>query len=177
MSRPAAATSGLTPLDEATLAGLLTTAVSARSGPVRLVGARPHDLAVRLIADGVPVEVIVPGRRDARAFRRALRRAGLTAAAPIVADLRIDLPVADAALDAFVCRLDPRTFPFPRHTVRELGRAVASGGVVVLLAGDDVPWPAGLVDAWAASAGLVPQVHRSMGGALPFSGAVYESRA
>jgi len=167
MSTSAAAAAGQTPLDETTLGGLLAKAVASRGGTVRLVGRRLHGLASRLIADGVPVEATVPRRRDARALRRAVRRAGGAAPEAAVADIHVGLP----------CRLDPGTFPFPRRTVRELGRAIAPYGVVVLLPGDGASWPEGLVDAWAASAGLVPHVARGMGGALPFAGAVYESRS
>ena len=177
MSTSAAAAAGQTPLDETTLGGLLAKAVASRGGTVRLVGRRLHGLASRLIADGVPVEATVPRRRDARALRRAVRRAGGAAPEAAVADIHVGLPFADAALDILVCRLDPGTFPFPRRTVRELGRAIAPYGVVVLLPGDGASWPEGLVDAWAASAGLVPHVARGMGGALPFAGAVYESRS
>jgi SAM-dependent methyltransferase len=150
------------PLDEALLDGL----IAKSHGPVALIGRRMHDLAARLLADGGRVEVTVPRRRDAR----ALRRVGL---APAVMDIRVDLPYRDAGLSLLICRLDPRTFPFPRHTVRELGRALAPGGVLALLPGAKAAWPAGLVDAWAASAGLVPLVERGVGGALPFAGAVY----
>jgi SAM-dependent methyltransferase len=167
MTRPAVAAGPA--LDDATVKSLLI----GRSTPVRLVGARLHDLAVRLLADAVPVEFIAPRRRDARAYRRAVRHAGATAAAPVVTDVRVELPGDDGSREAIVCRLDPATFPFPRHTVRELGRVIAPGGLIVLLTGDKTPWPAGLVDAWAASAGLAPTVRRS--GALPFVGAVYRA--
>jgi SAM-dependent methyltransferase len=171
MSRPAAA--GHVPVDEATLGPLL----AGGNGPVRLVGARLHDLAARLVTDGLAVEAVVPGRRDARALRRAMRRQGRRGAlTPVVGDIGIDLPFPDSTLDAVVCRLDPQTFPFPRHTVRELGRAVTPGGMVILLTGDQVPWPSGLVDAWAVSAGLTPRVERGVGGAVPFTGAIYASR-
>jgi SAM-dependent methyltransferase len=171
MIRPAPA--GIVPLDETRLGPLL----SGGNGPIRLIGAHLHTLAVRLIVDGLAVEASVPARRDARAVRRALRKAGQRGAVtPVVGSLGIDLPFADSSLEAIVCRLDPQTFPFPRHTVRELGRAVAPAGTVVLLTGAGVPWPAGLVDAWAVSAGLAPRVERGVGGALPFGGAVYESR-
>jgi SAM-dependent methyltransferase len=153
----------LAPIDEA----LLTRAMASH-GPVALVGRRMRDLTLRLLADGVRVEVTVPRRRDAYALRRATRDTR-------VADLRLDLPYPDGGLDLLICRLDPRTFPFPRRTVRELGRALAPGGVLALLPGAKASWPAGLVDAWAASAGLVPLVERGVGGALPFAGAVYES--
>ncbi|GLY86285.1 hypothetical protein [Actinoallomurus iriomotensis] len=177
MNSPAAAETGWSRLDEVALGSLLATAAAAGTGPVRLVGNQLHDLAARLVVDGLPVEATVPGRRGARALRRALRRAGQRAAvAPIVANIGIDLPFSDSAAHVLVCRLDPQTFPFPRHTVRELGRAVSPGGTVVLLTGGQAPWPAGLVDAWAVSAGLAPQSERDTGGALPFAGAVYESR-
>jgi SAM-dependent methyltransferase len=155
---------------------LLAQAV-ASGGPVGLVGRRLHDLAARLLADGVRVEVTVPRRRDARALRRATRDLGGLARPPAVADVRVNLPYRDSGLDMLVCRLDPRTFPFPRHTVRELSRTLAPGGVLALLPGAKVSWPAGLVDAWAAAAGLVPLVERAVGGALPFTGAVYKSPA
>jgi SAM-dependent methyltransferase len=177
MTRSAAAAAGHTPLDDVALAGVIARAAAGETGPVRLVGAGLHGLAAQLISDGVPVEATVSGRRDGRAFRRAARHAGRTVAVPVIRDVRIDLPFPDAGLDVIVCRLDPRTFPFPRRTVRELGRAVAPGGMVVVLAGDRMPWPAGLVDAWAVSAGLVPRDDRSIGGALRFAGAVYESRS
>lgn len=176
MSASPAAASDLTPLDEATLGNFVINAVTTRSGSVRLVGSGLHDLAVRLLGDGVQVEMVVPGRRDARAFRRALRDSDCApAVTPVVADLRVDLPQTGTPC-VLVCRLDPRTFPFPRHTVRQLGRAVTPGGLVVLLPSGEVPWPTGLVDAWAASAGLAPEEHRGVGGPLPFAGAVYESR-
>jgi SAM-dependent methyltransferase len=171
--RPAPGRATANVLDDAAVGGLLAAALADRSGPVRLIGAHLHDLAVRLAGDAVPIELIVPGRRDARAYRRALRQAGTTAAAPVTADIRVDLPIEAATMDAVVCRLDPRTFPFPRHTVRELGRTLAPGGLIVLLAGVDVPWPSGLVDAWTASAGLVPRIRRRADVALPFAGAVY----
>jgi hypothetical protein len=177
MSHSAAAAAGRTALDDATLGGLLANAMAGGAGPIRLVGARLHDLAARLITDGIPVEATVPRRRDARALRRAMRHAGRRAAVtPVISDIAVNLPFPDAGMGILVCRLDPQTFPFPRHTVRELGRAVARGGMVVLLTGDDAPWPAGLVDAWAVSAGLRPRVERGVGGALPFTGAVYRSR-
>jgi SAM-dependent methyltransferase len=177
MNGPAAAEAGRSPLDEVALGSLLAGAATGGTGPVRLVGAHLHDLATRLVVDGVAVEAAVPGRRGARALRRALRRAGQRSAlTPVVGDIGIDLPFPDSGADVLVCRLDPQTFPFPRHTVRELGRAVSPGGMVVLLTGVRPPWPAGLVDAWAASAGLAPQVERGVGGALPFAGAVYRSR-
>jgi SAM-dependent methyltransferase len=176
MSRPAAAEAGWDPLDEVALGSLLPVAATGGTGTIRLVGAHLHDLAARLVTDGLTVEATVPGRRSARALRRALRRAGQRdALAPVIGDIGIDLPLPDAGADVLVCRLDPRTFPFPRHTVRELGRAVSHDGTVVLLTGGRAPWPAGLVDAWAASAGLVPRVERGVGGALPFTGAVYRS--
>jgi SAM-dependent methyltransferase len=159
------------PIDEA----LVLAKAAANNGPVRLVGRRMQDLAARLLADGVRVEVTVPRRRDARALRRATR--DLRGLAPAVADIRVDLPYPDAGLELLICRLDPRTFPFPRHTVRELGRALAPGGVLALLPGANVTWPAGLVDAWAVSAGLVPLVERGVGGPHPFAGAIYESPA
>jgi SAM-dependent methyltransferase len=175
MNSPAAAETGWDRLDEVALGSLLATAAGA--APIRLVGAHLHDLATRLVVDGLSVESTVPGRRGARRLRRALRRAGQrSAVTPVVADIGIDLPFPDSAAQVLVCRLDPQTFPFPRHTVRELGRAVRSGGTVVLLTGGQAPWPAGLVDAWAVSAGLVPQPERDTGGARPFTGAVYESR-
>jgi SAM-dependent methyltransferase len=175
MNGPAAAEAGRSPLDEIALGSLLATA--AGTGPIRLVGAHLHDLAARLVVDGLTVEATVPGRRPARALRRALKRAGQrTAIAPVIGDIGINLPFPDSGADVLVCRLDPQTFPFPRHTVRELGRAIGPGGMVVLLTGARSPWPSGLVDAWAGSAGLVPQVERGVGGALPFTGAVYESR-
>lgn len=160
-------------LDDAAIGSLLTAALADRPGPVRLIGTSLHELAVLLAGDAVPVELIVPGRREARAYRRALRQAGTTAAAPVMADIRVDLPFEAATMDAVVCRLDPRTFPFPRRTVRELGRALAPGGLIVLLAGRDVPWPSGLVDAWTTSAGLIPRIRRRADVALPFTGAVY----
>jgi SAM-dependent methyltransferase len=178
MTGPAAAEAGRTPLDEVTLGGFLAGAAAGGTGTIRLVGAHLHDLAARLVVDGLTVEATVPRRRSARALRRALRRAGQrSAVSAVVGDIGIDLPFADGTADVLVCRLDPRTFPFPRRTVRELGRAIAPGGTVVLLTGDRAPWPAGLVDAWAASAGLEPQVERGVGGALPFTGAVYRSRS
>jgi SAM-dependent methyltransferase len=177
MNGPAAAEAGRTPLDEVALGSLLARTAAEDGGPVRLVGTRLHDLAARLIVDGVAVEATVPGRRGAWALRRALRRAGRrSAVTPVVDDIGIDLPFPDGGSQLLVCRLDPQTFPFPRHTVRELGRAISPGGTVVLLSGGRAPWPAGLVDAWALSAGLAPKVERGMGGALPFTGAVYRSR-
>ncbi|GAA4510105.1 hypothetical protein GCM10023191_072270 [Actinoallomurus oryzae] len=177
MNSPAAAEAGRNRLDEVALGSLLATAAATGTGPVRLVGAHLHDLATRLVVDGLSVEATVPGRRGARALRRALRRAGQrSAVAPVVADIGIDLPFADSAAHVLVCRLDPQTFPFPRHTVRELGRAISPGGTVVLLTGGQAPWPAGLVDAWAVSAGLTPRPERDTGGARPFTGAVYASR-
>jgi SAM-dependent methyltransferase len=174
---PVAAEAGRTPLDEIALGSLLAGAATGGSGTVRLVGAHLHDLAARLVTDGVAVEATVPGRRWARAHRRALRRIGQRSAfVPVVGDIGIDLPFPDSGADVLVCRFDPQTFPFPRHTVRELGRAISPGGTVVLLTGGQAPWPAGLVDAWAVSAGLVPKAERGVGGALPFAGAVYESR-
>lgn len=161
------------PIDEA----LVIAKATAGKGPVALIGRRIHDLAARLLADGVGVEVTVPRRRDARALRRAIRDAGGLARPPAVADLRVDLPYPDAGLELLICRLDPRTFPFPRHTVRELGRALTPGGVLALLSGAKVSWPAGLVDAWAVSAGLVPLVERGVGGPHPFAGAIYRSPA
>jgi SAM-dependent methyltransferase len=176
MTRPAAAEAGWDPLDEVALGSMLAGAAGG-TGTIRLVGAHLHDLATRLVTDGLTVEATVPGRRWARALRRALRRAGRRAAvAPVVGDIGIDLPFPDSAAGVLVCRLDPQTFPFPRHTVRELGRAISPGGTVVLLTGARPPWPAGLVDAWAASAGLVPDTERGVGGALPFTGAIYRSR-
>jgi SAM-dependent methyltransferase len=177
VNTPAAAETGWDRFDEVTLGSLLATAVAGGTDPIRLVGAGLHDLTTRLVVDGLAVETTVPGRRGARALRRALRRAGQrSAVTPVVADIGIDLPFDDSAAQVLVCRLDPQTFPFPRHTVRELGRAARPGGTVVLLAGGQSPWPAGLVDAWAVSAGLAPQADRETGGALPFTGAVYESR-
>jgi SAM-dependent methyltransferase len=177
MSSPLAPETGQDSFDEIALGGLLAGAVASGAGPIRLVGPRLHDLATRLVVDGLTVEATVPGRRGARAMRRALRKAGQRAAfTPVVGDIGIDLPYPDRRAGVLVCRLHPRTFPFPRHTVRELGRAVSPGGLVVLLTADRAPWPAGLVDAWAAAAGLAPQVERGVGGALPFTGAVYRSR-
>lgn len=177
VSGPAAAETGRTPLDEIALGGLLAGAAARGSGTVRLVGAHLHDLATRLVTDGVTVEATVPGRRWARAHRRALRRADQRSAfVPVVGDIGIDLPFPDSGADVLVCRLDPQTFPFPRHTVRELGRAISPGGTVVLLTGGQAPWPAGLVDAWAVAAGLAPKAERRAGGALPFVGAVYNAR-
>lgn len=174
MNSPLAPETGHDPLDEIALGGLL--AGAAATGTIRLVGARLHDLAVLLVVDGLAVEATVPGRRGARAMRRALRRAGQrTAFAPVVGDIGINLPYPDGAADVLVCRLDPQTFPFPRHTVRELGRSVSPGGLVVLLTVDRAPWPAGLVDAWAAASGLTPEVERGVGGALPFTGAIYRA--
>ncbi len=170
MNRPMTAALGRDPYDDVSLG--ITLACRAR--PVQIVGPGLHGLAARLIADGVSVGMTVSSRRDTRAFRRALRHAGCTADAPAMADLRIDLPVADAGFDILVCRLDPRAFPFPRRTVRELGRAVAPGGIVVLLPGAEVPWPTGLVDAWAASARLTPHPGRDATAASPFAGSVYE---
>src|SRR5258708_29008678 len=69
---PAAAEAGRTPLDEIALGSLLAGAATGGSGTVRLVGAHLHDLAARLVTDGVAVEATVPGRRWARAHRRAL---------------------------------------------------------------------------------------------------------
>ncbi|WP_329255299.1 methyltransferase domain-containing protein [Actinoallomurus sp. NBC_01490] len=176
MNSPAAAEAGRNRLDEVALGSLLATVAATGTGPVRLVGAHLHDLATRLVVDGLSVEATVPGRRGARALRRALRRAGQrSAVTPVVADIGIDLPFADSAAHVLVCRLDPQTFPFPRHTVRELGRAVSPGGTVVLLTGGQAPWPAGLVDAWAVSAGLTPRPERDTGGARPFTGAVFAS--
>jgi SAM-dependent methyltransferase len=176
MTGPAAAEAGRTPLDEVSLGGLLARATGG-TGTVQLVGAHLDDLAARLVVDGMTVAATVPRRRAARTLRRSLRRAGQRGAiAPVVGDIGIDLPFPDDGAPALVCRLDPQTFPFPRRTVRELGRAVGPGGIVVLLTGERAPWPIGLVDAWAASAGLVPQVERSVGGALPFTGAIYRSR-
>lgn len=175
MNSPLAPETGHGPLDEIALGGLLARAAGA--DPVRLVGAHLHDLAVRLVVDGLTVEATVPGRRGARAMRRALRRAGQrTALAPVAGDIGIDLPHPDRSASVLVCRLDPQTFPFPRHTVRELSRAVRPGGLVVVLATERSPWPAGLVDAWAASAGLTPETERSVGGPLPFTGAIYRTR-
>ncbi len=178
MNGPAAAETGRTPLDEAALGGLLADATAGDGdGVIRLVGGDLHELAAQLVTAGLTVEATVPGRRGARAVRRTLRRTGRQSAlTPVVGDIGIDLPFPDAAAGVLVCRLDPQTFPFPRHTVRELGRAVSPGGLVVLLTGGRTPWPAGLVDAWAVSAGLAPQVERGVGGALPFAGAVYRSR-
>jgi SAM-dependent methyltransferase len=177
MTRPAAAEAGWDPLDEVALGSLLAGAASAGTGPIRLVGAHLHDLAARLVVDGLAVEATVPGRRGAWALRRALRRAGQrSAVTPVVGEISIHLPFPDSMAHVLVCRLDPQTFPFPRRTVRELGRAVSPGGTVVLLTGGPSPWPAGLVDAWAVSAGLSPRPQRHVGGALPFTGAVYESR-
>ncbi|MEV0401193.1 hypothetical protein [Actinoallomurus sp. NPDC050550] len=176
MSTPAAAAYGCSGLDDATLSTLLTKAVTRRTAPVRLVGSGLHDLAARLIADGVPVEVRVPHRRDARALRRAAHRAGGDVPTPSVGGIDVDLPFPDGTLHALVCRLDPRSFPFPRHTVRELGRALAPDGLVVVLPGERTSWPASLVDAWAAAAGLAPPDERETGGALPFTGAVYRVR-
>jgi SAM-dependent methyltransferase len=174
---PAAAETGRTPLDEVALGSLLAGAAAGDTTTIRLVGAHLHDLAVRLVVDGLTVEATVPGRRGARTLRKALRRAGQRSALdPVVGDIGIDLPFPDSGADVLVCRLDPQTFPFPRHTVRELGRAISPGGTVVLLTGGQAPWPAGLVDAWAVSAGLAPKIERGVGGALPFTGAVYESR-
>jgi SAM-dependent methyltransferase len=161
------------PIDEA----LVIAKAAASNGSVALVGRRMHDLAVRLLADGVRVEVTVPRRRDARALRRAARNVGGLAHPPAVADIRVDLPYPDAGLELLICRFDPRTFPFPRHTVRELGRALTPGGVLALLPGAKVSWPAGLVDAWAAAAGLAPLVERGVGGPHPFAGAIYKSPA
>lgn len=176
MSSPVAPETGHEPFDEIALGGLL--AGASANGPIHLVGGRLHDLATRLVVDGLTVEATVPGRRGARAMRRALRRAGLsTAFIPVVGDIGIDLPHPDGGADVLVCRLDPRTFPFPRHTVRELGRAVSPGGLVVLLTAERAPWPSGLVDAWAAAAGLAPRTERVVGGALPFTGAVYHAQA
>jgi SAM-dependent methyltransferase len=167
--RPACAA----PVDEVELSALL----AGWNGPIHLVGARLAGLAARLVTDGLPVRATVPTRRDARAIRRALRRADQRGAVtPVVDDVGVDLPFQDRELNAVVCRLDPQTFPFPRHTVRELGRTVTPGGLVALLTTDQSPWPSGLVDAWAAAAGLTPRVERGVGGALPFAGAVYESR-
>jgi SAM-dependent methyltransferase len=178
MNGPLAPETGQVPLDEIALGGLLAGAAASGTGTIRLVGAHLHELAVRLVVDGLTVDATVPGRRGARAMRRALRRAGQrNAVSPVVGDIGIDLPHPDRSADLLVCRLDPKTFPFPRHTVRELGRAVSPGGLVVLLTSGRGPWPAGLVDAWAASAGLAPQVERGVGGALPFTGAVYRSRS
>lgn len=178
MSRPAATEAGCELLDEVALGGLLAGTVAGGSGTIHLVGAHLHVLTARLIADGLTVEATVPRRRWARALRRELRRAGRRPVVPAsVGDIGVDLPFRDAAADVLVCRLDPQTFPFPRHTVRELGRAIAPGGTVVLLTDGRAPWPTGLVDAWATSAGLVPKVERDVGGALPFTGAIYESRA
>jgi SAM-dependent methyltransferase len=176
MNRPTAAEPGRASLDEVALGGLLAGAADGGAATIRLVGTHLHDLAARLVTDGLTVEATVPGRRWARAYRRALRRAGRKAVIPVVGDIGIDLPYPDSAADILVCRLDPQTFPFPRHTVRELGRAIRPGGTVVLLTGPQPPWPAGLVDAWAVSAGLAPKDERGVGGALPFTGAVYESR-
>lgn len=176
MSSPLAPEAGHGPFDEIALGALL--AGVAGTDPVRLIGAHLHDLAVRLVVDGLTVEATVPGRRGARVMRRALRHAGLRAAfAPVVGAIAIDLPYPDRSAGVLVCHLDPRTFPFPRHTVRELGRAASPGGLVVLLGPVRSPWPAGLVDAWAASAGLAPEAERGVGGALPFTGAVYRARA
>jgi SAM-dependent methyltransferase len=176
MTRPVAAEAGWGPLDEVALGGLLAGAAGG-TGTIGLVGAHLHDLATRLVVDGLTVEATVPGRRSARALRRALRRAGQRAAVtPAVGDIGIDLPFPDAGAGVLVCRLDPQTFPFPRHTVRELGRAIGPGGTVVLLTGSRTPWPTGLVDAWAASAGLQPDTERTGEGALPFTGAVYRSQ-
>lgn len=158
------------PLDET----FLIARAAASSEPVRLIGRRMHDLAARLLADGVRVEVTVPRRRDARAVRRAARDVGGLVRPPAVADIRVDLPYPDAGVELLICRLGPRTFPFPRHTVRELGRALAPGGILALLPGAKVSWPAGLVDAWAVAAGLVPPVERGVGGPHPFAGAIYE---
>jgi SAM-dependent methyltransferase len=176
MSTPAAAAHGRTPLDDATIGALLTKAAARHTAPVRLVGTGLHDLAARLIADGVPVEASVPHRRDARTLRRAAQRAGGSVPAPGVGEIDVDLPFPDASLHVAVCRLDPKTFAFPRHTVRELGRALAPDSVVVVLPGGRTSWPASLVDAWAAAAGLVPPDERETGGALPFTGAVYRPR-
>ncbi|GAA4614360.1 hypothetical protein GCM10023195_62610 [Actinoallomurus liliacearum] len=176
MSTPTSAACGHAPLDDATLGTLLAGAAARRTAPVRLVGPGLHDLAARLIADGVPVEVSVPRRRDARALRRAARRAGGSVPPVGVGEIDIDLPFSAASLPVVACRLDPKTFAFPRHTVRELGRAMAPGGVVVVLPGERASWPAGLVDAWAAAAGLTPPDERETGGALPFAGAVYRAR-
>ena len=173
MNRPVAETLGLSPFEDAALGITL----AGRARPVQIVGPGLHGLAIRLISDGVSVGITVSSRRDTRAFRRALRHAGCTAGAPTVADLRIDLPVADAAYDVLVCRLDPRAFPFPRHTVRELGRALAPGGLMALLPGAEAPWPTGLVDTWAASANLAPRPGRDTEPASPFAGSLYELRA
>ncbi|GAA4632220.1 hypothetical protein GCM10023196_064730 [Actinoallomurus vinaceus] len=176
MSTPAAAAFGCSGLDDATLGALLTKAAAQRTAPVRLIGSGLHDLAAGLIADGVPVETSVPHRRDAHTLRRAVRHAGGSAPALDVGELDIDLPFPDSSLAVLVCRLDPKTFPFPRHTVRELGRVLAPDGLVVVLPGDRTSWPASLVDAWAAAAGLAPPDERATGGALPFAGAVYQAR-
>ncbi|MCO5998886.1 hypothetical protein [Actinoallomurus rhizosphaericola] len=176
MSTPAFAAHGCPLLDDATLGALLAGAAARRAAPVRLVGPDLHDLAARLIADGVPVEASVPHRRDVRALRRAVRRAGGNVPPVDVGEVDIDLPLSAASVPVMVCRLDPKTFAFPRHTVRELGRALAPGGVVVVLPGERSSWPAGLVDAWAAAAGLTPPDERETGGALPFAGAVYQAR-
>lgn len=176
MSTSAAAAAWQIPLDQSALGALLAKAVVSRPGPVRLIGSHLHDLAARLIADGVPVQAGVPNRRDARVLRRAARRAGGAVPPPTVGGIDVDLPFPDADLGVVVCRLEPRTFPFPRHTVRELGRIVAPDGWVVLLPGDRDSWPAGLVDAWAAAAGLAPPSDRDPGGGQPFTGAVYRPR-
>lgn len=177
MSTSAASAYGCTPLDDATLGTLLAKAAGRRTASVRLVGSGLHDLAARLIADGVPVEASVPHRRDARALRRAAHREGGSVPDPAVGDIDVDLPFPDGSENVLVCRLDPKIFPFPRHTVRELRRALAPGGVVVVLPGGRTSWPASLVDAWAAAAGLAPPDERETGGALPFAGAVYQTRA
>lgn len=170
MSSPAAAhAAGIQLLDEATLGVLLTKAVASRTGPVRLVGPRLHQLAAHLTADGIAVSATAPGRRHARALRR-------TGAPVTVTDLRLDLPYDDSSIDVLVCHLGPRTFPFPRRTVRELGRAVAPGGLVFLLPDGRSPWPRGLVDAWAAAAGLLPCRDNGADTAQSFSGAIYEPR-
>jgi SAM-dependent methyltransferase len=174
MSAPTSAPCPL--VDEADLGTLLAGAAARRTAPVRLVGSGLHDLAARLIADGVSVEAALPHRRDARALRRAVHRVRGDLPAAAVGDIDIDLPFPDASLEVLVCRLEPKIFPFPRHTVREVGRVLAPGGLVILLPGERMSWPASLVDAWAAAAGLTPPEERETGGALPFAGAVYRTR-
>jgi SAM-dependent methyltransferase len=164
-------------LGEAPLNTVLAGIAARRTAPVRLVGSGLHALAARLIADGVPVEAAVPRRRDARALHRAVRRVRGQLPAPAVGAIDIDLPLPDASVEVLVCLLEPKIFPFPRHTVREVGRVVTPGGLAVLLPGVRTSWPASLVDAWAAAAGLAPPEERETGGALPFAGAVYRTRA
>ncbi|GAA0372481.1 hypothetical protein NE235_34100 [Actinoallomurus spadix] len=176
MTTPTSAAYGCPLLDDATLGALLAGAAARRTAPVRLIGPGLHDLAARLTADGVPVEASVPHRRDARALRRAVQRAGGNVPPVGVGEIDIDLPFPATSVSALVCRLDPKTFAFPRHTVRELGRALEPGGVAVVLPGARSSWPAGLVDAWAAAAGLAPPDERAAGGAQPFGGAIYLAR-